>query len=120
MFVTTPDIARQDTIEVAVMKYFPMKLLLGAWTIFVAPRNMNPVKATVRLFIPMKAKMFDWVRAAKMGLASTAPLPVMPTTVVNRSATPRRTKTEQIIVCILTMQPTSSCCVTIHSNAHVP
>lgn len=92
-----------------VTKYFPMKLLLDALAILPVTRKMKPVNMTTRIFRPTKAMMFVWVSVASKGLISIAPLPVTPTTVVSKSATPRRIRAEQIIVCILTLHSNSSC-----------
>jgi len=64
------------------------------------------VNRTVRIFRPMNARMFVWVSVANRGLTSIAPFPVTPTTVVSRSAAPKRKRAEQIIDSILTMQST--------------
>jgi len=104
---------KQHAIEAEVTKYFPMKLLLDALAILPAPRKMKPADITARIFRPTKAMMFVWVSVAYKRLISIAPLPVTPTTVVNKSATPKRIRAEQITVCILTMQSTFSCLVTI-------
>ena len=108
LFATTAVIAKQEAIEAEDMKYFPMKLQFGALAIFAAPRNMKLINRTDRVFRPMNDRMFVWVSVANRGLASIAPLPVMPINVVSRSAAPRRIRAEQINACVLTMQSTSS------------
>jgi len=58
LFATAAVITKQEAIEAEDTKYFPMKLLLGALAILVAPRNMKLVNRTVRIFRPMNARMF--------------------------------------------------------------
>jgi len=76
LFATAAVITKQEAIEAEDMKYFPMKLLLGALAILVAPRNMKLVNRTVRIFRPMNARMFVLVSVANRGLTSIALLPV--------------------------------------------
>ena len=106
MFATTAVIMKQEAVEAEIMKYLPMKLLLDVLSILPAPRNMKPVNRTVRIFRPMNARMLVWVSVENRGLTSIAPFPVTPTTVVSRSAAPKRNRAEQIIDNILTMQST--------------
>lgn len=89
--------------EAESIKYFPMKLLFVPLEILPAPRNIKPVKRTVAIFSPIKARMFVWVIDTKRGLTSIAPFPVTPITVVSKSATPKRNSVEQIIDSSFTM-----------------
>ena len=104
LFATAAVIAKQEAIEAEDMKYFPMKLQFDALAIFAAPRNMKLVNRIVRIFRPMNVRMFVWVSVANRGLASIAPLPVMPINVVSRSAAPRRIRAEQINACVFAMR----------------
>ena len=112
LFATTEVIMKQEAVEAMIMKYLPTKLPLEALAILPAARKIKHASVTVKIFRPMNAMMFVWVSVANRGLTSIAPLPVTPTTVVSKSATPRRSRAEQITVCILTMKSTLSCLVT--------
>ncbi len=89
---------KQETIEAEGTKYFPIMLSFEVLAIFAAPRKRKLMDSTASSFRLMKAKIFVWVRVANTGLTSMAPLLDTPTTVVSKSAAPRRSRVEQMIV----------------------
>ncbi len=103
MFATTAVIIRQEIVEIDFAAYLLRIPALGVLAILVVAKNMPLVSRMAKAFRLMKAARFVWVRAAKSGLASAAPLPATPSTVVTRSVAPRSARMKQMITSNLDM-----------------